>query len=62
MLATERMKLAHGLIPPEDKVDLVLGVHYTLLSRVKSSDENYVTVLDKYRLNIYVGKTTKIII
>ena len=43
-------------------MDLVPGVHHTLLNRVKFVDADYVTVLDKDGINIYDGKTTKIII
>ena len=43
-------------------MDIVPGLHSTLLSGVKFSDEDYVTILDKEGINIYDGKTTKIII
>ena len=56
------MKLAHKLRDPEDELDLVPGVHYTLLIVVNFVDADYVMVLDKDSINIYDGKTTKIII
>ena len=62
MSATERMNVAHKLRKPADEVDLVPGVHYTLLIGVKFADADYVTILDKEGINIYDGKTTKIII
>ena len=62
MSATERMKLAHELRSPAYKVGLVPGLHSTLLIGVNFSDVDYVTILDKEGINIYDGKTTKIII
>ena len=62
MSAAERMKLVHEWRAPSDEVDLVPGVHYTLISGVKLADVYYVTILDKESTNIYDGKTTKIII
>ena len=62
MSATEIMKLAHELRSPEDKLDIVPGVNSTLLSGVHFVDAAYVTILDKEGINIYDGKTTKIIV
>ena len=62
MSATEGMKLAHEWRDPADKVDIVPGVNSTLLSGVKFVDTDYDTVLDKYSINIYNVKRTKIII
>ena len=53
MSATQIMKLAHKLRSPAYKLDLVPGVHSTLLSGVNFADADYVTVLDKYDINIY---------
>ena len=54
------MKLAHKLRSPENEVDLLPGVHSTLLSGVKFSDADYVKILDKEGITVYDGKTTKI--
>ena len=62
MLATERMKLAHKLRAPSYELDIVPGVHSTLLSGLNFIDADYVSVLDKEGININDGKTTKIII
>ena len=43
-------------------MDIVPGVNSTLLSGVKFVDTDYDTVLDKYSINIYNVKRTKIII
>ena len=53
MWETERIKLAHELRAPSDEVDIVPGVHSTLLSGVKFSDSDYVTMLDKEGIIIY---------
>ena len=53
MLATEIMKLANEWRAPEYEVDIVPGVQPTLLSGVKFSDTDYLTVLDKEYINIY---------
>ena len=47
MSATERMKLAQKLGAPENRVDLVSGLNYTLLSGVTYADTDYVKILDK---------------
>ena len=62
MSENEIMKLAHELRDPENKVDIVPGVHSTMISGVKFADADYVTILDKEGINIYDGKTTKITI
>ena len=62
MSETERMKLRHKLRDPENELDLVPGVHSTLLSGLNFSDADYVAILDKEGINIYDGKTTNIII
>ena len=62
MLVIEIIKLAHELRYPTEEVDLVLVAHYMLLSGVNFVDAYYVTVLDKEGINVYDGKTTKIII
>ena len=60
--ATERMKLANKLRSPSNEVDIILGVHYTLIRGVNFADEDYVTTLDKDVTNIYDRKITKIIL
>ena len=62
MSATEIMKLTHELSAPTNKVDLVPGLNSTLLSVVNFVDTYQVTILNKYGINIYDGKTTKIFI
>ena len=62
MSATERIKLAHKLRDPEEEMDIVPEVLYTLLSGVKNSDADYAKIFDKEDINIDYGKTTKIII
>ena len=46
MSATGRMKLAQKLWAPANEVDIVRGVHYTLLSGVNFAYAYYVTILD----------------
>ena len=53
------MKLSHKLRAPSEKVDLVSGVHSTLLIGVKSADADYFTILDKEGINIYDKKKPK---
>ena len=62
MSATERIKLVHELRAPADEVDIVPGVHSTLLSGVNFADANYVTILDKEGIHIYDRKTAEITI
>ena len=62
MPETEIMKLAHELKAPSDELHLLPGVHSTLLSGVKFAYADYVTILDKEVINIYYGRTAKIII
>ena len=59
MLETEIMKLANEWMAPEYEVDIVPVVQPTLLSGVKFSDADYLTVLDKEYINIYWGKRPK---
>ena len=40
-------------------MDLVTGVHSTLLSAVKFAYVDYIKILDKEGIKIYDGKTTK---
>ena len=47
MSVTERMKLSHKLRAPTDEVDILPGLHYTLLRGVKSVDKYCVQTLDK---------------
>ena len=49
------MRLAHKLRAPADKVDLVPGLHSTLLGEVNFADADYVTILDKDSIEIYDG-------
>ena len=41
-------------------MDIVPGLHSTLLIGVKFADADYVTILDREGIAIYYGKTTKI--
>ncbi|MCP4744891.1 MAG: hypothetical protein GY874_01945, partial [Desulfobacteraceae bacterium] len=43
-------------------MNVVPGVHTSLISACKAADAGYITVLDKDELNIYDSKTTRIII
>ena len=47
MSETERMKIAHKLRSPANKVDVVPVEQYILLSGVNFSDADYITILDK---------------
>ena len=63
MPATDKMKLAHSQLRyPATDMNVVLGVHTSLISACKFADADYITILDKEGPNIYDAKTTKIII
>ena len=60
MPATNKMTLAHNLRHPATEMNVVPGVHTTLLSGSKFADAGYKILLDKDGLHIYDGKTTTI--
>ena len=60
MPATDKMRMQHQLRHPADEMNIVPGVHTTLISGCKMADADYVTILDKNELNVYDGRTTTI--
>jgi len=62
MPASAKMKLSHQLRHPATEMNVVPGMHTSLISGCKFADADYVTVLDKNELNIYDGRTTTITI
>ena len=56
------MKLANKLWSPANKLNIVPGLHYTLIRGVNFADADYVTTLNKDVTNMYYGKIIKIII
>ena len=58
MPATDKMRMQHQLRHPADEMNIVPGVHTTLISGCKMADADYVTILDKNELNVYDGRTT----
>ena len=62
MPASDKMKLPHQLRHPATEMNVVPGMHTSLISGCKFADADYVTVLDKNELNIYDGRTTTITI
>lgn len=54
--ATERRELNWDLLPPVNEVNIVPGVHITLISLCKMADAGYVTLLDKEGAKIMTAK------
>ena len=60
MAATEKVKLPFQLREPANEMNVVPGVHTSLISASKMADAGYITILDKDELNIYDSTTTTI--
>ena len=60
MNATEKMALDYDLTAPVAEMNVVPGVHTSLISACKMADTGYITVLDKQGLKMYDGTTCKI--
>ena len=59
MPATEMYKLGYELRDPATEMNVVPGVHSSLISACKFADADYITVLEKNGLKIYDGKNNK---
>ena len=44
----------------EKEINLLPGVHYTLVSGVKFSDEDYIKITDKNKVGVFDGRKVKI--
>ena len=59
MPATDKYKLGYDLRDPATEINVVSGVHLSLISTCKFADADYITILAKDGLKIHDGKTTK---
>ena len=53
------MKLDLNLRDPAAEINVVLGLHTSLISIAKMTDANYVTVFTKEGAKVYDGNTAK---
>jgi hypothetical protein len=58
--ATHKMLLKHNLWEGAGKINVVLGLHSTLVSIPKMADADYIAVFDKSNATIYDATTTTI--
>ena len=58
--ATKKMLLKHNLREEAREINIVPGLHSTLISVPKLADANYVTILDKNEAKIYDMTTTNV--
>ena len=60
-VATEKKLLQHQLRPASREVNIVPGIKSSLLSTSKLADDNYITILDKDKVEIFDANNTKVI-
>ena len=58
--ATEVYEMNHKLRRPAMEMNELPGLHSTLISGVKLADADYVSVIDKEKVNVYDAKTTNV--
>ena len=58
--ATKKMLLKHNIRDAAREINIVPGLHTTLISVPKLADANYITVFDKTTATIYDATTTKV--
>jgi hypothetical protein len=58
--ATEKKLLQHQLRPASREVNIVPGIKSSLLSTSKLADDNYITILDKDKVEIFDANNTKV--
>ena len=59
--ATEKKLLQHKLRPASREVNIVPGITNSLLSTSKLADDNYITIFDKDKVEIFDATNTKVI-
>ncbi len=59
--ATRKMLLKHNLLGGAREMNVVPGLHSTLVSIPKFADANYITVFDKFKASIYDATTTTLV-
>ena len=59
--ATEKRRLLHPLRQLAREADVVPGIQSSLLSTSKLADDNYITILDKEKVEIFDANNTKVI-
>ncbi len=62
MNATDKMALDYNLRAPAAEMNVMPGVHTSLISACKIADAGFVTVLSKDGLKMYNGATCKIVV
>ena len=62
MKDTVKMEMQHKMSKTALELNVVPGVHNTLVSVCTMADADYITVLDKDEANIYDCRTTKVTI
>lgn len=60
--ATTKMRTGHNMRPGAIGMHVVPGIHTSLISACKMADDDYIMVLDKRQVNIYDGRTVKMVI